>query len=108
MSSPRFRIALSTASSLEEATRIAHHLVEHQLAACVNLIPGLTSIYRWQGAVESASEVQLIAKTTEPQLAAVEEAIRSLHSYEVPEFVVLGVESGSAAYLDWIAASVAR
>ncbi|MFT4112979.1 divalent-cation tolerance protein CutA [Silvibacterium sp.] len=108
MSSTAFRIVLSTASSAEEATRIANHLVEHRLAACVNLVPGLTSIYRWQGTVEAASEVLLLIKTAESRLADLEAALHTLHSYEVPEFVVLGIEGGSATYLDWLAASVAR
>ncbi|RXS93085.1 divalent-cation tolerance protein CutA [Silvibacterium dinghuense] len=108
MASTPFRIALSTASSEEEARRIARHLVEQGLAACVNIVPGLTSIYRWQGAVETAHEVLLLVKTTGASLGALEEALCSLHSYEVPEFVVLGVDGGSAAYLEWLAASVTR
>ena len=101
------RIALSTASSQEEAERIAHTLVERRLAACVNLIPNLTSIYRWQGAVESQSEVLLLIKTSTPCLPALEAALHELHSYQVPEFIVMSIESGSTAYLEWLAASVA-
>jgi periplasmic divalent cation tolerance protein len=100
------RIALSTASSHEEAERIARTLVERRLAACVNLIPNLTSIYRWQGAVESQSEILLLIKTSALSLPALEAALRELHSYQVPEFVVLSIESGSAAYLSWLTASV--
>lgn len=103
---PEARIVLTTAGSHDEAQRIAHTLVERRLAACVNLIPGLTSIYRWQGAVESQSEVLLLIKTSRQLLPALEAALHELHSYQVPEFVVLSVESGSAAYLDWLAASL--
>jgi periplasmic divalent cation tolerance protein len=100
------RIALSTASSHEEAERIARTLVERRLAACVNLIPNLTSIYRWQGAIESQSEVLMLIKTSTQCLPTLEAALRELHSYQVPEFVVLSIESGSAAYLSWLTASV--
>lgn len=101
------RIALSTAPILEEAERIASTLVEQHLAACVNLIPQVKSIYRWQGAIEESSEVLLIIKTTAPCLPALESTLSSLHSYSVPEFLVLDVASGSPAYLTWIAESVA-
>jgi periplasmic divalent cation tolerance protein len=99
-------IVLSTAGAREEAERIARALVERRLAACVNLIPNLTSIYRWQGAVESAQEVLLLIKTSQERLPALEAALREMHSYEVPEFIVLDIESGSRAYLDWLFASV--
>jgi periplasmic divalent cation tolerance protein len=96
------RIVLSTAESREEAERIARALVEQRLAACVNLIPGLTSIYRWQGAVESADEILLLIKTTEANLKDLEAALRELHSYDVPEFLVLDAEAASSAYLSWL------
>ena len=100
------RIVLSTAGSPEEAARISHELVERGLAACVNSIPGLTSVYHWQGAIEEASEVLLIIKTSSEKLAALETALHELHSYEVPEFLVLPVAGGSHAYLDWLLAQV--
>jgi periplasmic divalent cation tolerance protein len=100
------RIAISTAGSLEEAERIASALVEQHLAACVNLIPQIKSIYRWQGEMEEATEILLIIKTTAPCLAALESTLRSLHSYSVPEFLVLDVASGNPAYLSWIIESV--
>jgi periplasmic divalent cation tolerance protein len=84
------RLVLSTAGSREEAERIAHALVEGRLAACVNLIPGLTSIYRWQGAVESAEEILLLIKTRAESVDRVESLVRTLHSHDVPEFLVLG------------------
>jgi|ERR1700683_81954 periplasmic divalent cation tolerance protein len=100
------RLVLSTAGSREEAERIAHALVEGRLAACVNLIPGLTSIYRWQGAVESAEEILLLIKTRAESVDRVESLVRTLHSYDVPEFLVLGPEAASKPYLEWLLQSV--
>lgn len=100
------RVALTTVGSPEEGRRIARELVERRLAACVNLVPNLTSVYRWQGAVEEAEEVLLVIKTTEAQLAALEAAVRELHSYEVPEFLALRVEAASQPYLEWLLGSV--
>jgi periplasmic divalent cation tolerance protein len=100
------RIVLSTAGSEEEARRIARHLVEEQLAACVNIVPQIESIYRWQGRVESSQEWLLIIKTTSERFASVRDAIRELHSYELPECIAISVEDGSAAYLEWIGQSV--
>lgn len=100
------RVALTTVGSLEEGRRIARALVERRLAACVNLVPNLTSVYRWQGAVEEAEEVLLVIKTTEDQLAALEAAVRELHSYDLPEFLALRVEAGSQPYLEWLLGSV--
>jgi periplasmic divalent cation tolerance protein len=98
----QFRIVLTTASSREEAKRIAKALVEGQLAACVNLVGGVESIYRWQGEVEEAAEVLLLIKTNVEKLEALETAVRRLHSYEVPEFLIFEVNGGSAAYLKWL------
>jgi len=100
------RIVLSTAGSPEEATRISHALVEQGLSACVNRVAGLTSVYRWQGAIEEASEVLLIIKTSSEKLAALESALHELHSYKVPEFLVLPLAGGSQPYLDWLFAQV--
>ncbi|MGH9586389.1 MAG: divalent-cation tolerance protein CutA [Acidobacteriaceae bacterium] len=94
--------------SLDEAQRIARELVVRRLAACVNIIPNLTSVYRWQGKIEQADEALLLIKTTESRLPALEAAIRELHSYEVPEFLVLSVESGSRPYLAWLLDSVQK
>lgn len=102
------RIVLTTVGSSDEAQRLAHALVERGLAACVSLIPNLTSIYRWQGKTEQADEILLLIKTTEDQLPALEAAIRELHSYDVPEFLVLSVESGSQPYLAWLLDSVKK
>jgi periplasmic divalent cation tolerance protein len=100
------RIVLTTAGSEEEAQKIARHLVEKQLAACVNIVPRITSIYRWQGKVESSGEWLLLIKTTAERFPAVRDAIRELHSYELPECVAINVEDGSAEYLQWIGDSM--
>ncbi len=101
------RIALSTAGSMQEAQRIARALVERHLAACVNLVPQLTSIYHWQDQIEESSEVLMLIKTSAERLAALENTLGGLHSYELPEFLVLDVTSASQPYLDWLFASVA-
>lgn len=100
------RIVLTTVASSEEARSLAHALVERGLAACVNLIPGLTSIYWWKEAVEESSEVLLVIKTAAEKLSALEATIRELHSYEVPELLALQPETGSQPYLDWLFGSV--
>jgi periplasmic divalent cation tolerance protein len=100
------RIVLTTAGSEEEANKIARHLVERRAAACVNIVPQITSIYRWKNNVEEAREWLLIVKTTAAAFEAVRDAIAELHSYEVPECVCLTIEDGSPSYLEWIAQSV--
>lgn len=96
------RIILSTCADRAEADCISRSLVESELAACVNLVPGVESIYRWQGKVESATEILLIIKTTSERVKDVEKAIAELHSYDVPEFLVLEVHGGSEPYLQWL------
>jgi periplasmic divalent cation tolerance protein len=100
------RIVLTTAASEEEAHKIARHLVDHRLAACVNIVPQIMSIYRWQGNVEESREWLLIVKTTAAAFVQVRQAIAELHSYQVPECVCLNIEDGSTTYLEWIAESV--
>ena len=100
------RLVLSTAGSQEEARRIAHALVERRLAACVNIVPGVESIYRWQGKVETAAEWLLLIKTTTGAFPRLRNALAELHSYEVPECVALVVEDGGASYLEWLGESV--
>jgi periplasmic divalent cation tolerance protein len=100
------RIVLSTAGSEDEARKIARHLVDERLAACVNIIPRIESIYRWQDKVESSAEWLLLIKTTEEKSPGVRDAIRALHSYELPECITISIEDGSAAYLGWIDQSV--
>jgi periplasmic divalent cation tolerance protein len=101
-----FQIVLSTCADRDQAERIALRLVERHLAACVNILPSVQSIYRWQGAVESAAEVLLLIKTSTARSQEVQSTIASLHSYEVPEFLVLPVLGGSDAYLAWLGASL--
>jgi len=96
------RLVLTTVGSSEEAERIARFLVENRLAACVNLVSGLTSVYRWRDDVETAQEILLLIKTTGARLEALEAALHRLHSYEVAEFLVLHPESGGRSYLDWL------
>jgi periplasmic divalent cation tolerance protein len=100
------RIVLTTAGSEDEARKIAHHLVEHRLAACVNIVARVQSIYRWRHKVESSAEWLLVIKTTAERFPEVRDAIARLHSYELPECVALGVEDGSTPYLEWLADSV--
>jgi periplasmic divalent cation tolerance protein len=100
------RLVLTTASSKEEARRLAKELVERRLAACVNIVPNINSIYRWKEKVEESQEFLLLMKTTESGVPKLRDAIQELHSYEVPECIVLLIEDGSAAYLKWIDDSV--
>ena len=100
------RIVLSTAGSEDEARKIALHLVENRLAACVNIVRGMESVYRWQEKVESNRELLLLIKTSAERVPEVRDAIRQLHSYELPECVAISVEGGSSDYLEWIERSV--
>jgi periplasmic divalent cation tolerance protein len=103
---PMPRIVLTTASNLEEANRLARILVEEHLAACVSFIPAIQSVYRWQGSLESATEVLMLIKSGPDQLATLESRLLELHSYQTPEFLVLHVESASHPYLHWLHASL--
>lgn len=98
------RIILTTAGTQTEAQQIARALVERRLAACVNISAPIESVYRWKGTVETAQEWMLIIKTTQAAVDRVRDAIRELHSYDLPECVVIPIEGGSAEYLSWIAA----
>ncbi len=100
------RIVLTTASSEGEARKIARRLVDRRLAACVNIVPQITSIYRWQEKVEETREWLLIVKTTAAAFGQVRQAIAELHSYEVPECICLTIEDGSDSYLQWVADAV--
>jgi len=100
------RIVLCTAGSEDEAHKIARHLVERQLAACVNIVPQVESIYRWQGKVESSREWLLLIKTSAEQFPAIRDAIQELHSYELSECIAVSIEEGSSEYLDWLADSL--
>jgi periplasmic divalent cation tolerance protein len=100
------RVLLSTAPDETAAARLARALVEEKLAACVNVVPGVRSTYRWQGALEQADEFLLVVKTTAAaaDLAAVR--LAELHPYDVPEVLVFSPTAGAAAYLAWVAGAV--
>lgn len=100
-----FRIVLSTAGSEEEGARIAKSLLERKLCACVNLVPKVRSLYRWEGAIQDDAEVLLIMKTTQDKLQALSDHLAENHSYDVPELLALSVDKGSASYLKWLAES---
>jgi periplasmic divalent cation tolerance protein len=100
------RLVVSTAGSQEEARKIANALVERKLAACVNIVAQVESIYRWQGKVESSCEWLLLIKTTAEKFKQVREAVAELHSYELPELITIAVDDGSPGYLAWLASSV--
>ena len=102
------RLMLTTASSREEAQTIATELVSRRLAACVNILGPVSSVYHWEGEVEKSEEFLLLIKSTEARFPAIQEAIGELHSYQVPELISFAIDSGLESYLDWIAASVRR
>lgn len=95
-------VTLCTVPDRESGERIATALVDEHLAACVNLVPGLSSTYRWQGKVEKASECLLIIKTVAGRFEAVKNRIKSLHSYDLPEIIAFRISDGSPDYLKWI------
>ena len=100
------KLVLTTCSSLEEARSIANALVERRFSACVNIVPQIESVYRWQGKIETATEYLLIIKTTAGVFDSLRDALIELHSYELPECIEIAIEDGSAAYLEWIGESV--
>lgn len=95
-------LVLTNCPDANVADRIARTLVEHKLAACVNRLPAVDSIYRWQGTVERAVEVPLLIKSTRERWPEIQEAIRALHPYELPEIVAIPVVAGLPAYLRWV------
>ena len=95
-------LALSTCPDRETALEIADALVAQGLAACVNLLPGITSVYRWQGRIERTEEVLLVAKTAAANYPRLQARLRALHPYELPEVLAIPVEQGLAPYLDWV------
>ncbi len=101
-------IVLSTLPANGDPPRLARTLIEERLAACVNILTAMISVYRWKEGIEQDSEHQLVMKTTKARVAALWERLRELHPYEVPEFVVLPVVDGNDAYLRWIGESTAR
>ena len=95
-------VVFSTVGSADDAERIAHGLVERGLAACVNIVPGVVSVYRWKGAVQRETELLLVIKTRAERLPVLKETLTAMHPYDVPEALALPVEDGLAPYLAWL------
>ena len=106
-SNQQARIVLTTESTLEEANKLGRTLVEERLVACATLLPVVQSIYHWKDQIQSAPETMILLKTSLEKLEALEARMRELHSYRLPEFLVLPVERGSEPYLEWLFASLA-
>lgn len=102
-SSTDARLVLATAPDPGVAKQIALALLERRLVACVNVLPGITSHYRWEGRIEESSEVLMVAKTTSARLAELERAFHELHPYDTPEFVVVATDHVAPRYLAWLA-----
>ena len=106
MTQPAQQVALVlTTFSVGHAVAVARVLVEERLAACVNVLPPMTSVYRWEGAVQQEAEEQVVIKTSTDRLAALETRLRQLHPYELPEFLVITADAGAEAYLKWVGAA---
>ena len=99
-------VVFSTAPGTEVAEALAEHLVTEQLAACVSLVDGIRSVYRWQGEVHRDSEVLLIVKTDQRRLEPLIETLQNRHPYDCPEIIAMPIVGGSADYLDWLASSL--
>ncbi|MFH1458562.1 MAG: divalent-cation tolerance protein CutA [Candidatus Omnitrophota bacterium] len=100
-------VILITVSNKEESERIAHELIKNKLVACVNMLEGVTSLFWWEGKIDKAKEVLLVAKSKKEKLAKIIRCVKSLHSYEVPEIIALPIIGGNRAYLKWIDISLA-
>lgn len=99
---PEFCVVLVTVPDRKTAEKIARTVVEERLAACVTILPGATSVYRWEGKIETADELQLFIKTREIKFAPLEQRILDLHPYEVPEILSLPLQHGDSDYIDWV------
>jgi periplasmic divalent cation tolerance protein len=106
MSEPRVMVVLTTTPNAEVAERIGRTVVDERLAACANVVSGVTSIFRWKGAVEREAETLMILKTTTAEVDALSARVIALHPYEVPEVIAIPVERGHAPYIDWVFSSV--
>ena len=102
-----YQLILTTCPNQEEANNLAHTLLENHLAACVSIVPTIQSIYKWEGRIVSDAEVLLFIKTRRECYAAIEEVFLQQHSYEIPELIVLPIETGLPSYLKWLDESVA-
>ena len=100
-------VVLTTCNSQEQGAQLARHLIEHRLAACVNILPGALSFYRWEGEIKNAPEAVLIIKSRRDVFPKLREAIAHLHAYEIPEIVALPILDGSDVYLNWLDAELA-
>jgi periplasmic divalent cation tolerance protein len=105
---PSIVVVLTTLAGDEDASAIARTLVEERLAACVNVVPGLTSIYRWKGSIEQDEEQLLLIETTADLVESLKVRLHQIHPYETPEFLVMPVSGSSEAYLRWVDESVSR
>ena len=100
------RIVLTTVGLKEVADRLARELVERRLAACVNIVGPIRSVYRWRGKIENEQEFLLLIKTTAERAGELRSAVKALHTYELPEYIEIAVNAGSEEYLAWLAAEV--
>ena len=105
MENDTYIIVLSTCDSVEMANAIAENLVQNKLAACVNILRGVESVYQWQGKIQRDAEILLLIKTRQACFEALQNAIQEQHSYELPEIIAVPVQSGEKNYLDWITSS---
>ena len=103
-----FIVAYTTVGKKADAHRIAETIIEEGLAACVNILPGLTSVYRWKGKTVTAKEFLLVIKTRKSLIPVLEKKIRSLHPYELPEFITMDIPYGSKDYLQWLSQSTKK
>ncbi len=101
-----YRLVVVTTPDEEEGMRIARKLVEKELAACVNVVPKMRSVYRWKGEVVEDTEALLLIKTRTKLLAKVERRVKKMHSYEVPEFLIFKIDGGSDDYLKWLGTAI--
>lgn len=101
-------VVFSNCGSEEEARKVARSLVEARVAACVNIVPGVRSVYRWQGAIEEESEWMLVIKSTRDCFEPLATELRKVHSYQIPEVIALPIVDGNSEYLDWIGREVIK
>ena len=98
----KFCIVLTTVDKSTLAAKIAETIVKKELAACVNIVPNIKSVYRWKNKIETANEFLLLIKTTQSKIDSIEATIKKLHTYSIPEFIVLEIKDGSTDYLEWV------